>query len=110
MNRKQRRALEKVQRSQSKSEQKMAEQMMQFDKLPDHCLTCAKPFDKTNKEMVQTWSVVVRDKDTVRLYCPDCWTMATNVAKEYFKELNENKENETNESSENIRKVPQTNS
>ena len=105
MNRKQRRAMKKVQRSQNKAEQKMAEQVAQFGMLPDHCLTCAKPFDKTDKEMVKTWSVVVRDKETVRLYCPDCWTMATNVAKEYFKDLNE-KENTQNESSENIGTVP----
>ena len=85
MNRKQRRALDKMQRSQNKQEQKLAEKISQFQSLPDECLACTKPFDKTNKEMVKTWNVVVRnDKDTVRLYCPDCWSMATKVATEYL--------------------------
>ena len=38
-----------------------------------------KPFDKKDREMAMTWTVVVRDDDDVRLYCPDCWTKATNI-------------------------------
>ena len=59
-----------------------------FDKLPDECLACTKPFDKTNKEMVFTWNVVVRNEDTVRLYCPDCWNMARQVVEQYDKQNN----------------------
>lgn len=54
-----------------------------FRKIPDFCLTCDKKFDKTDKEMVMTWNVVVdREKEKVRLYCPDCWTKAQELIKE----------------------------
>ena len=99
MNRKQRRALEK--RLNADSSQNIAEKISQFQSMPDECLACTKPFDKMNKEMVKTWNVVVRsDKETVRLYCPDCWKMATKVAAEYITSQ-PTKENE-DESSETI--------
>ena len=48
-----------------------------FSELGDHCLMCEKPFDKQNKEMVQSWYVVVREKQNkVNLYCPECWARA----------------------------------
>ena len=50
-----------------------------FDSLPENCLVCQKPFDKKNKEMVQSWSVVV-GTDKVNLYCPTCWKRANTVA------------------------------
>tara|TARA_R110002020_G_scaffold267815_4_gene482980 strand:- start:404 stop:679 length:276 start_codon:yes stop_codon:yes gene_type:complete len=84
MNRKQRRAMEK--KVSKENSQKLAEKIFQFDKLPDECLACLKPFDKKNKEEVRTWNVVVRDEDTVRLYCPECWVMARKVAAQYKKE------------------------
>ena len=84
MNRKQRRAMEKkVGKDKS---QKLAEKIFQFEKLPNECLACLKPFDKKNKEAARTWNVIVRDKDTIRLYCPDCWSMARKIAEEYKKE------------------------
>jgi len=70
------------------SSEKLAEKIFQFDNLPDECLACLKPFDKTNKKMAQTWNVVIPEKDVVRLYCPDCWKMARKVAKQYKKENN----------------------
>ena len=55
-----------------------------FDKIPDRCLTCDKPYDKNDKEMVMTWNVVVRNKEQkVNLYCPDCWTRAQKIIKEF---------------------------
>ena len=55
-----------------------------FDKIPDKCSACEEPFDKKNRDMVSTWNVVVRaEEEVVRLYCPTCWTTATNVIKEY---------------------------
>jgi len=55
-----------------------------FDKIPDKCLTCESEFDKTNKEMVASWRVVVQKaKETVRLYCPACWETAIKIVKEY---------------------------
>jgi uncharacterized protein with PIN domain len=101
MNRKSRRAIDKIQRNKTKQDQKLAEKISQFQNLPDECLACTRPFNKTDKEMVKTWNVVVRnDKETVRLYCPDCWKMATKVAAEYIT-TQQTKENE-NESPETI--------
>lgn len=84
MNRKERRAMQK--KMGKESSQKIAEKIFQFDQLPEECLTCLKPYDKTNKQMALTWNVVVQDKDTVRLYCPDCWQMAQRLISEYKKE------------------------
>tara|TARA_Y100000310_G_C20682151_1_gene816635 strand:+ start:2136 stop:2408 length:273 start_codon:yes stop_codon:yes gene_type:complete len=52
-----------------------------FNKISDYCLTCGKNFDKTNKDMVVTWNVVVA-QDTVRLYCPQCWNNAHQLIQE----------------------------
>ena len=69
MNRKQRRALKKL----SKPEQEMAEKVSLFGMLPDSCSACQKSFDKKDKDMVTSWSVVVRESaKTVRLFCPEC--------------------------------------
>jgi hypothetical protein len=84
MNRKQRREMQK--KVGKENSQKLAEKIFQFDKLPDECLACLKPFDKKSKEMARTWNVVVRDKDTVRLYCPECWNTAQKVIQQYKKE------------------------
>jgi hypothetical protein len=84
MNRKQRREMQK--KAGKENSQKLAEKIFQFDKLPDECLACLKPFDKKSKEMARTWNVVVRDKDTVRLYCPECWNTAQKVIQQYKKE------------------------
>jgi len=71
----------------------MATKVALFGKLPDKCLTCEEPFDKTNKEMVTTWSVVVRKKeDLVRLYCPTCWEKAINILEDFKKHLEEKDE------------------
>ena len=45
MNRKQRRELQR-----NKDSQDIQEQRALFNKLPDHCLTCEKPYDKNNKD------------------------------------------------------------
>ncbi len=69
MNRKQRRALKKL----SKPEQEMAEKVSLFGMLPDSCSACQKSFDKKDKDMVFSWSVVVHNEtETVRLFCPEC--------------------------------------
>ena len=85
MNRKQRRALNKLTK---KDKAKTIEsKMTQFQNLPEMCLTCEKPFDKKDKKMVTTWSVVVRDEETVRLYCPDCWDTANKIINDWRKEI-----------------------
>ena len=64
------------------AEKEMATKVALFGKLPNKCLTCEKPFDKTNKEMVKSWNVVVREEEeVVRLYCPDCWQKAQDIIK-----------------------------
>ena len=53
-------------------------------KMPDECSACTKPFDKKDREMVMSWSVVVRnDDETVRLYCPTCWDTAQKVVADF---------------------------
>ena len=66
--------------------QKLTEKIFQFDQLPEECLACLKPFDKQSKEMAMTWNVVVKDEDTVRLYCPECWEMANHIIEEFKRE------------------------
>ncbi len=80
MNRKQRRAAVKEARKNGDTD--LAEKTALFSSLPDHCLACTKPFDKTDRKQVMSWNVVVREeKKVVRLYCPDCWGKAQNVVK-----------------------------
>ena len=87
MNRKQRRARDRALKKASKSEAAIQERIALFNKLPENCLTCLKPFDKKDKEMATTWSVVVREKEKkVNLYCPDCWDTANKVIKDFMEE------------------------
>ena len=80
-------------KSKKRAEKELSVKVALFDKLPDKCLTCEKNFDKTNKEMVSTWNVVVREKeDVVRLYCPECWKKALNILEEFKKHLKEKNE------------------
>ena len=65
----------------------MANKLMMFDMLEDECAACRTPFDKKSKEHATTWNVVVREKEeVVRLYCPECWTMARAVVKQVEEE------------------------
>ena len=71
MNRSQRRTLKK--RKVSKEEKKLSDKIFLFEKLPAKCHACAEPFDKTDRSMVQEWSVVIRNKkESVKLFCPSC--------------------------------------
>ena len=73
-----------------RAEKELKTKLGMFDKLGDECLVCQEPFDKTSKEQVQAWSVVVRrDKGEVRLYCPDCWQKAKDAIKQ-LGEMNDN--------------------
>ena len=69
MNRKQKRAMKK--QIGAEAQEKMSRQVAQFGKLPESCTACEKEFDKKNKDMVKSWSVVVK-QEIVRLFCPDC--------------------------------------
>ena len=79
MNRKQRRALEKT----PKAEKALASEVALFGLLPDKCDTCHESFDKKNKEMVMSWSVVVhQEAEKVRLFCPPCIEKAKKAIEE----------------------------
>lgn len=81
MNRKQRRAAAKEEHHED-----ISEKLAMFQNLPSECSACIRPFDRKDKEMALTWNVVVRDTDTVRLYCPRCWDTAQAVVKHYEQE------------------------
>lgn len=67
----------------------LKQKLNMFDRLPEQCLTCHKPFDRKNKEQVQSWFVVVKSEaKTVNLYCPDCWTKATKLVEDFYGEKN----------------------
>tara|TARA_R110000822_G_scaffold27893_2_gene82883 strand:- start:128 stop:412 length:285 start_codon:yes stop_codon:yes gene_type:complete len=86
MNRKQRRKAMKEAKSSGSEE--MESKVALFGKMPDECLTCQKPFDKLDKEMVLSWNVVVREQDEiVRLYCPECWDKAREILEDFTKRL-----------------------
>jgi len=84
----------KANKAKKEAEKEMASKVALFGQLPDKCLTCEEAFDKTDKEMVMSWNVVVRqEEEKVNLYCPQCWEKALEVIKEYKKHLEEKREN-----------------
>jgi len=85
MNRKQRRTAEKK-RQKSDPEQLMADKIHLFGNLPNECNACQSPFDRKDREMAFSWSVVVR-QEMVRLFCPDC----INKTKEAIQTVQTNK-------------------
>ena len=88
MNRQQRRAAAK--QAKKDNNPVLEEKISLFGELPDECLTCDKPFDKTNKEMAMTWSVIVHEEEkVVRLYCPDCWDRALKITEDFRQRLEE---------------------
>ncbi len=92
MNRKQRRANDahrrKAIKKSKKQETDIGQKVALFGHLPDECLTCGKPFDKQDREMVMSWQVTVREaEEKVNLYCPDCWQKAMEVVSMLQEEL-----------------------
>tara|TARA_R100001015_G_C4453139_1_gene42602 strand:- start:13 stop:285 length:273 start_codon:yes stop_codon:yes gene_type:complete len=80
----------KDKKTKKKQDKDMKEKIGLFHMIPDECLSCTEPFDKTNKEQVTTWNVVVREEEkVVRLYCPDCWSKATQVVQEFEQKIKE---------------------
>ena len=69
MNRQERRAMEK--KMGKDATKNLSEKIFQFNKLPESCNACDKSVDKKDKDMVQSWSVVVK-QEVVRLFCPEC--------------------------------------
>ena len=89
MNRKQRRARDKIIKKSKAETSDMEQKLGLFDLMPDECFVCHKGFDKTNKVMVQSWNVVVREKEqSVKIYCPTCWNRAVELLKQYGVPIN----------------------
>ena len=90
MNRKQRRARAKALKKTNTNLNKFETKLGLFELIPDDCMICHAPFDKTSKEMVSTWNVVVREKQNiVRVYCPSCWSQAQSLLRELGIKQNE---------------------
>ena len=79
MNRQERRAMEK--KMGKDTTKNLSEKIFQFNKLPESCNACNKSFNKKDKEMVQSWSVVVK-QEVVRLFCPECISKTKEVLNE----------------------------
>lgn len=69
MNRKQRRAMNKY--ASSHASEKLAEKNFPVWQTTATMHGLSKEFDKQDKDMLQSWSVVVK-QEVVRLFCPDC--------------------------------------
>jgi len=85
----------KIERKKIKNaEKEMKQKMNMFDKIGDSCLNCEKEFDKTNRSMVESWRVVVRESEKkVNLYCPECWEFAQKIVKEALGGQDNNEDN-----------------
>jgi hypothetical protein len=74
----------------AKGNEDLADKIMLFDKLPDECFMCESEFDKTDKQMVSSWNVVVKEaQQKVSLYCPTCWTMAQEMVSKVLESIEE---------------------
>lgn len=90
----------KIRRNKAKeAEKELSQKVGMFDRMPDVCTSCTAPFDKKDREMVQSWFVVVKEKEKkVNLYCPPCWEKAQNILEDFRKRLEDKMgENEGNE-------------
>jgi hypothetical protein len=80
----------KLNRTKVRKEQKNFEDSlsMMVEDIPTACSACLGAFDRTDKEQLSTWRVVVRKKEQkVNLYCPPCWDGATEMVQDIEKDL-----------------------
>lgn len=90
-------SIKKNKKTHKQTQRDLKQKMNMFDRLPENCLTCLEPFDRKNKEQVQSWFVVVKNEENkVRLYCPDCWQKAKDIVEDFRKRVEE--KNETTKS------------
>ena len=88
-------SIKKNKKTHKQTQRDLQQKMNMFDRLPENCLTCLEPFDRKNKEQVQSWFVVVKNKENkVRLYCPDCWQKAKDVVEDFRKRVEDKIEKE----------------
>jgi ribosomal protein L44E len=81
MNRKQRRAAQKLARKNKNTD--LEEKLSLHDRLSESCRVCERDFDKKDMKMVSEWMVVVRENEkSVNLYCPSCWDNAKKIISE----------------------------
>lgn len=72
-------------KNKKKADKEFEDAMNMYTNLPECCLVCQKEFDKNDKQMVKTWNMTVKKKESeVNLYCPECWGMAMEAVKEGF--------------------------
>ena len=78
----------RLQRAKKKRlEKDLKQKLNMFDRIPEQCSVCFKPFDKTDKEQVQSWYVVERrNQRSVNLYCPTCWKDGIAMVEQVVKE------------------------
>lgn len=77
-----------LRRKQKEAKKDMAEKVGLFHKIPDSCNMCQNSFDKKDKKQVQSWRVVVRDKEKkVNLYCPTCWDHANELLESIMEKI-----------------------
>jgi len=58
--------------------QQIEERMKSFRKIPEECLSCSTPFDKTSREQAFSWMMQINEEtDMYNLYCPDCYENTT---------------------------------
>ncbi len=86
----------KLRRAQEKKAKKQLKKVASaYLDLPEQCLTCDKLFDKTSKEHVSTWNIVVRRSEGKKnLYCPECWNKAKKLLEDIQKDLSKKQEQE----------------
>jgi hypothetical protein len=85
--------INKNKKTHKQTQRDLKEKMNMFDHLPENCLTCLEPFDKRNREQVQSWFVVVKNEEQkVRLYCPVCWQKAKDIVEDFRKRVEERNE------------------
>jgi len=76
-----------------KADKEFEDAMNMYTNLPKECLVCQKKFDKDDKEMLKTWNMTVKKKESeVNLYCPECWNMAMDAVKQGFEAAVKEKE------------------
>lgn len=80
-------SIKKITKSAKDTQKDLKQKLNMFDRIPDHCLTCNREFDRKDKEQVRTWFVVVKNAEqSVKIYCPECWTKATKLVEQYYGE------------------------
>ena len=95
MNRKKRRQRDRIIKKSKAKTNDLQQKLGLFDLMPNDCFICHKEFDKTDKEMVKSWNVVVREKErSVKVYCPTCWNKAIDLLKRHGVPINNEKQDQ----------------